>query len=126
MLTALANAAASSGSGNTTAAQPARKDGAAAVSQQQFLNSAQHAGLFVEASLVRSDTGAPVAKCLDGNSMTRFERSSWNGGVLTATFKKLKILSTSQQLQVPHTTFFCVSRRCVYPKPCWETVDDTR
>lgn len=96
LLAALANAAASSGSGNTT-----RKDGSttAAVSQQQFLNSAQHAGLFVEASLVRSDTGAPVAKCLDGNSMTRFERSSWNGGVLTATFKKLKILSTSQQLQ---------------------------
>lgn len=113
MLAALANAAASSGSGNTT-----RKDGSttAAVSQQQFLNSAQHAGLFVEASLVRSDTGAPVAKCLDGNSMTRFERSSWNGGVLTATFKKLKILSTSQQLQVPHTTFFCVSLSLCVPQ----------
>lgn len=78
-------------------------------SAASFIDNVQHAGLFVEASLVRSDTGTPVAKCLDGNTMARFERSSWNGGVMTATFKKLKILSTSQQLQVrnlhkpPHT-----------------------
>jgi hypothetical protein len=78
--------------------------------------SLHHAGLFLEASLVRSDTGAPVAKCLDGNSMARFERSSWNGGVLTATFKKLKILSTSQQLQVAQPCSLYIYPACDRPR----------
>jgi hypothetical protein len=46
---------------------------------------------FVEASLVRSDSDAELPACIDG---TRVERVS-NG--VFATFKKLKLLSTSQQ-----------------------------
>lgn len=78
-------------------------------SYRNFLESYRHAGLFVEATLVRSDTGAPIAKCLDGNSIARFDRSAGNGDTLVATFKKLKILSTSQQLQVQcaWTPFAC-------------------
>lgn len=56
-------------------------------------------GLFVEATLLRGDNGEPISKCLDGNSIVRFEKNPWSEGVYTATFKKLKILSTSQQLQ---------------------------
>jgi len=57
-------------------------------------------GLFVEATLLRGDNGVPLPKCIDGNCVVRFERRSrsMNEG-LFATFKKLKILSTSQQLQ---------------------------
>eukprot|EP01120_Amphizonella_sp_Union-15-10_P003170 TRINITY_DN1354_c0_g2_i1.p1 TRINITY_DN1354_c0_g2~~TRINITY_DN1354_c0_g2_i1.p1 ORF type:complete len:615 (-),score=76.33 TRINITY_DN1354_c0_g2_i1:170-2014(-) len=47
--------------------------------------------LFVEASLLRSDSDIDLPLCLDGNRIIRI-----SGGVF-ATFKKLKILSTSQQ-----------------------------
>eukprot|EP01120_Amphizonella_sp_Union-15-10_P003169 TRINITY_DN1354_c0_g1_i1.p1 TRINITY_DN1354_c0_g1~~TRINITY_DN1354_c0_g1_i1.p1 ORF type:complete len:612 (-),score=110.23 TRINITY_DN1354_c0_g1_i1:173-2008(-) len=47
--------------------------------------------LFVEASLLRSDSDVELPLCLDGNRIIRI-----SGGVF-ATFKKLKILSTSQQ-----------------------------
>eukprot|EP01087_Luapelamoeba_hula_P018213 TRINITY_DN5851_c0_g1_i2.p1 TRINITY_DN5851_c0_g1~~TRINITY_DN5851_c0_g1_i2.p1 ORF type:complete len:567 (+),score=119.79 TRINITY_DN5851_c0_g1_i2:186-1886(+) len=57
-------------------------------------------GLFVEATLLRGDNGVPLPKCIDGNCLVRFEKRSrnWSDG-LYAAFKKLKILSTSQQLQ---------------------------
>ncbi|KAL6068917.1 IPT/TIG domain containing protein [Balamuthia mandrillaris] len=57
-------------------------------------------GYFVEATLLRGDNGTPIPQCLDGSCIVRFERTTWGDpcGVY-ATFKKLKILSTSQQLQ---------------------------
>jgi hypothetical protein len=47
--------------------------------------------LFVEATLLRSDNELPLPQCMDGNRIVRIT----NG--IFATFKKLKILSTSQQ-----------------------------
>jgi hypothetical protein len=52
--------------------------------------------LFVEANLLRSDSDVELPLCIDGNRIQRI-----SNGVL-ATFKKLKILSTSQQ---QHTLF---------------------
>jgi len=53
--------------------------------------------LFVEASLRRGDNGKKLPECIDGICVVRFERINSYG--VFATFKKLKILSTSQQLQ---------------------------
>ncbi|KAL6078159.1 DNA repair protein rad10 domain-containing protein, variant 2 [Balamuthia mandrillaris] len=47
--------------------------------------------LFVEAQLIRSDNEQPLPRAVDGNRIVRIS----NG--IFATFKKLKILSTSQQ-----------------------------
>ncbi|ELR15892.1 IPT/TIG domain containing protein [Acanthamoeba castellanii str. Neff] len=47
--------------------------------------------LFVEATLLRSDNETPLPQCVDGNRIVRI-----TNGVFAA-FKKLKILSTSQQ-----------------------------
>jgi len=47
--------------------------------------------LFVEAQLLRSDNEVALPQCVDGNRVVRI-----SNGVF-ATFKKLKILSTSQQ-----------------------------
>eukprot|EP00005_Dracoamoeba_jomungandri_P006015 CAMPEP_0174262348 /NCGR_PEP_ID=MMETSP0439-20130205/12922_1 /TAXON_ID=0 /ORGANISM="Stereomyxa ramosa, Strain Chinc5" /LENGTH=563 /DNA_ID=CAMNT_0015347043 /DNA_START=89 /DNA_END=1780 /DNA_ORIENTATION=- len=49
------------------------------------------ANLFVEATLLRSDNETSLSQCIDGNRIVRI-----SNGVF-ATFKKLKILSTSQQ-----------------------------
>jgi hypothetical protein len=49
------------------------------------------ANLFVEATLLRSDNETALPQCLDGNRIVRI-----TNGVF-ASFKKLKILSTSQQ-----------------------------
>jgi hypothetical protein len=46
---------------------------------------------FVEVTLVRSDSDVELGACIDGNKVERV-----SNGVF-ATFKKLKILSTSQQ-----------------------------
>jgi hypothetical protein len=79
-------------------------------------------GVFVEASVVRNDNGDPLERSIDGQATARLERvsgsslsslleqkqrfnsccllvkqSGWNSGVYTATFKKLKLLTTSQQ-----------------------------
>jgi len=79
-------------------------------------------GVFVEASVVRNDNGDPLDRAIDGQATARLERvsqpparvdqqatnltpivslfavqSGWNSGVYTATFKKLKLLTTSQQ-----------------------------
>lgn len=47
--------------------------------------------LFVEASMLRSDSDVELSQCLEGNRIVRI-----TNGVF-ATFKKLKILSTTQQ-----------------------------
>lgn len=47
--------------------------------------------LFVEASLLRSDSDVELPLCIEGTKVVRI-----SNGVF-ATFKKLKILSTSQQ-----------------------------
>jgi hypothetical protein len=47
--------------------------------------------LFVEATLLRSDSDVELPLCIEGNRIVRI-----SNGVF-ATFKKLKILSTSQQ-----------------------------
>ena len=54
---------------------------------EQLTNS----NLFVEATLLRSDSEAELPLCMEGNRIVRI-----SNGVF-ATFKKLKILSTSQQ-----------------------------
>lgn len=50
-----------------------------------------NSNLFVEATLLRSDSDVELSQCLEGNRIVRI-----SNGVF-ATFKKLKILSTSQQ-----------------------------
>jgi hypothetical protein len=77
---------------------------------------------FVEASLVRSDSDAELPACIDG---TRVERVS-NG--VFATFKKLKLLSTSQQQgtlfrlkfvlkKYVGNVFQVLPKSCVYSEP---------
>lgn len=50
-----------------------------------------NSNLFVEASLLRSDSDIELSTCIEGNRVVRISH-----GVF-ATFRKLKILSTSQQ-----------------------------
>jgi hypothetical protein len=50
-----------------------------------------NSNLFVEATLLRSDSDVELPLCIEGNRIVRI-----SNGVF-ATFKKLKILSTSQQ-----------------------------
>lgn len=52
---------------------------------------APNTNLFVEATLLRSDSDVELPLCIEGNRIVRI-----SNGVF-ATFKKLKILSTSQQ-----------------------------
>lgn len=54
-------------------------------------NEVAHSNLFVEATLLRSDSEVELPLCIEGNRIVRI-----SNGVF-ATFKKLKILSTSQQ-----------------------------
>jgi len=54
-------------------------------------NDAINNNLFVEASLMRSDSDVELPTCIEGNRIVRI-----SNGVF-AVFKKLKILSTSQQ-----------------------------
>jgi len=56
--------------------------------------------LFVEAQLLRSDNEVALPQCVDGNRVVRI-----SNGVF-ATFKKLKILSTSQQQGMAYLSFF--------------------
>eukprot|EP01133_Synstelium_polycarpum_P007878 gene7878-9248_t len=68
------------------------------------VESANLSNFFVEASLLRNDNQVELATCLDGNKISRIS----NG--IFAPFKKLKILSTTQQQRTLFRLKFVLKR----------------
>lgn len=78
-------------------------------------DSAHFDNLFVEATLLRSDCSKELPLDLEGNRMVRISKNE------CATFKKLKIISTSQQMGTLVRLRFSLKR---FSNNVFESVDD--